>query len=149
MGVIQGGKATNIIPDSCFIQGEVRSLNRAKMDSLTSEIVSEFTRVAEAAGAKSEVRVTFQYPDFRLDKELPALRIAAGAAGKAGLKISYETSGGGSDANNFNAAGVVAVNLGIGMTQVHTTDECIRLSDLVADVRWLWEIVEQAGQSEV
>ena len=145
MGVIQGGKATNIIPDSCFIQGEVRSLNRAKMDSLTSEIVSEFTRVAEAAGAKSEVRVTFQYPEFRLDQELPALRIAAGAAGKAGLKISYETSGGGSDANNINATGRTAVNLGIGMQQVHTTDEWLRLSDLVADVRWLWEIVKQCG----
>jgi tripeptide aminopeptidase len=147
MGVIQGGKATNIIPDSCFIQGEVRSLNRVKMDSLTSEIVTEFTRVAEAAGAKSEVRVAFQYPEFRLDKDLPPLRIAAAAAGKAGLKISYETSGGGSDANNINATGRVAVNLGIGMSQVHTTDEWLRLSDLVADVRWLWEIVKQAGQS--
>jgi tripeptide aminopeptidase len=146
MGVIQGGKATNIIPDSCFIQGEVRSLNRAKMDSLTSEIVTEFTRVADAAGARSEVRITLQYPDFYLDKDLLALRIAAGAAGKAGLKVSYETSGGGSDANNINAEEMVAVNLGIGMSQVHTTDEWLLLSDLAADVRWLWEIVKQAGQ---
>ncbi len=141
MGVIQGGKATNIVPDSCFIQGEVRSLDRAKMDALTSRIVSEFTGVAEAAGAVSEVRVTFKYPEFHLDRDLPVFRIAAGAAGKLGLKVSYETSGGGSDANNINAAGRAAANLGIGMRQVHTTDEFIRLSDLVADARWLWEIV--------
>lgn len=145
MGVIQGGKATNIIPDSCFIQGEARSLDRAKLDSLTSKIVSEFTTVAEAAGAKSEVRVTFKYPEFHLDRDLPAFRIAAGAAGKLGLKVSYETSGGGSDANNLNAAGKVTVNLGIGMRQVHTTDEFLRLSDLVADASWLWEIVKQSG----
>ncbi|MGD0622817.1 MAG: M20/M25/M40 family metallo-hydrolase [Thermacetogeniaceae bacterium] len=146
MGVIQGGKATNIIPDSCFIQGEVRSLDRAKMDSLTSRIVSEFTGVAEAAGAGSEVRVIFQYPEFRLDQDLPVFRIAVGAAGKVGLKVGFETSGGGSDANIINATGRTAANLGIGMRQVHTTDEFLRLSDLVADARWLWEIVKQSGE---
>jgi tripeptide aminopeptidase len=67
------------------------------------------------------------------------------AAGKLGLKVKYETSGGGSDANNINAEGKAAVNLGIGMQQVHTTDEFLRLSDLVADTRWLWEIVKQSG----
>jgi tripeptide aminopeptidase len=140
LGVIQGGKATNIIPDSCFIQGEVRSLDRAKLDSLTSKIVSEFTRTAEAAGAVSEARVTFKYPEFHLDQDLPAFRIAARAAGKLGLRISFETTGGGSDANNINAAGKTAVNLGIGMRQVHTTEEFLNLSDLAADARWLREI---------
>jgi tripeptide aminopeptidase len=111
------------------------------MDSLTSKIGSEFTRAAEAAGAGSEVRVTFKYPEFHLDRDLPVFRIAAGAAGKLGLKVSYETSGGGSDANNINAAGRTAANLGIGMKQVHTTEEFLRLSDLVADARWLWEII--------
>lgn len=149
MGVIQGGKATNIIPDSCFIQGEVRSLNRKKMDKLTSQISSEFTRVADAAGARSEVRVTFQYPEFRLNKGLPVFKLAAMAAGKAGLKVSYETSGGGSDANIINAAGKTAANLGIGMQKVHTTDEFLHLSDLIADARWLWEIVRlNAGLSK-
>lgn len=147
MGVIQGGKATNIIPDSCFIQGEVRSLDRAKMDSLTSRIVSEFTAAAEAAGASSEVTVNFQYPEFRLDSSLPVFQLAARAAGMAGLKVGYETSGGGSDANIINAAGRTAANLGIGMRQVHTTDEYITLKDLADDARWLWEIVKLSGSS--
>jgi tripeptide aminopeptidase len=141
MGVIQGGKATNIIPDSCFIEGEVRSLDRSKMDRLTSEISVEFTRVAEASGAGSEIRVTFQYPEFRLDQDLPVFRIAALAAARAGLDVGFETSGGGSDANIFNGHGISTANLGIGMQQVHTTDEFLLLSDLVADVRWLLEIV--------
>lgn len=142
MGVIQGGKATNIVPDSCFIQGEVRSLNRDKMDALTADIIAEFTRVAEAAGTQSEVRVTFQYPEFRLDQNLPVFQIASQAAVRAGLEVGYETTGGGSDANIINAAGIPTVNLGIGIQQVHTTDEFLRLSDLTADVRWLWEIVK-------
>jgi tripeptide aminopeptidase len=145
MGLIQGGKATNIIPDSCFIQGEVRSLDRAKMDSLTSRIVSEFTAAAKEAGASSEVRVNFQYPEFRLDSSLPVFQIATRAAGMAGLEVNYETSGGGSDANIINATGRTAANLGIGMRQVHTTDEYITLKDLVSDARWLWEIVRLSG----
>ncbi len=142
MGVIQGGKATNIIPDSCFIQGEVRSLDREKMDQLTSQIVGEFTRVAEAAGAKCEIRVTFQYPEFHLDQDLPVFKVAALAAAKAGLDVGYETSGGGSDANIINDFGIPTANLGIGMQQVHTTEEFLLLSDLVADARWLLEIVK-------
>jgi tripeptide aminopeptidase len=91
------------------------------------------------------VRVNFKYPEIHLDRDLPAFRIAAGAAGKLGLKVSYETTGGGSDSNNINAAGKTAVTLGIGMRQVHTTEEYLRLSDLVADARWLWEIIKQNG----
>ena len=146
MGVIRGGKATNIIPDSCLIQGEVRSLDRAKMESLTDRIVAEFTRAAQAAGATSDVRIAYQYPEFKLSPDLPPLRRAAEAAARAGLEVKYETSGGGSDANNLNAAGLVTVNLGVGMKQVHTTTEFISLSDLVNDTRLLWEIV-QGGQS--
>ena len=38
--------------------------------------------------------------------------------------------GGGSDANNFNANGCMAVNLGTGMAKVHTTNEEITVKNL-------------------
>lgn len=145
IGVIKGGNATNIVPDSVYLQGEVRSLDRKKLDDLTSEIVTEFTRVVEAAGAQGDVRVTFQYPEFRLDPELPVVKYATQAAARSGLEVRLVTSGGGSDANNFNNAGIPTVNLGTGMSQVHTTEEYLKLHDLEAGTRWLWEILKLAG----
>lgn len=142
IGVIEGGKATNIVPDLVYIQGEVRSIDRKKMEALTAEIAAVFNRVAADSGAKSEVKVDLLYPEFRLDPELPVLKYAAAAAQNARLPVRFETSGGGSDANIFNAAGIPAANLSIGMQQVHTTEEHLDLRDLVADVRWLWEIIK-------
>ncbi|MDH7576244.1 MAG: M20/M25/M40 family metallo-hydrolase [Bacillota bacterium] len=145
IGIIKGGKATNIVPDHVYIQGEVRSIDRKKMDALTREIIATFTRVSENNGAKSEVKVELLYPEFRLDAELPLLKYAASAARNANLPVRFERSGGGSDANIFNAAGIPAANLSIGMQQVHTTEEYLNLQDLVADVRWLWEIIKAAA----
>lgn len=142
IGVIEGGKATNIVPDLVYIQGEVRSIDRKKMEALTEEIAAVFNRVAADSGAKSEVKVNLLYPEFRLDPELPLLKYAAAAAQNARLPVRFEASGGGSDANIFNAAGIPAANLSIGMQQVHTTEEHLDLRDLVADVRWLWEIIK-------
>ena len=41
-------------------------------------------------------------------------------------------SGGGADANVFNAAGVPCVNLCNGMAEIHTADEWISVADLEA-----------------
>lgn len=148
IGVIRGGKATNIVPDLVYLEGEVRSLDRKKMEALTSEIIETFTKAVEAAGAKSEVKVTFEYPEFRLDPEMSVIRYASQAAEKAGLQVRYETSGGGSDANIFNAAGIPTANLGIGMQQVHTKEEFLEVKDLTDDVRWLIELIQLTAGRE-
>ncbi len=145
IGLIDGGKATNIVPDHVYIQGEARSIDRRKLDALTEEILATFTRVAEGVGAKSDVKAELLYPEFRLDTELSVLNYAASAARNAGLPVRFETSGGGSDANIFNAAGIPAANLSIGMEQVHTAEEYLSFKDLAADVRWLWEILRAAA----
>lgn len=148
IGVIKGGKAKNIVPDLVYLEGEVRSLNRKKMEALITEIIENFTKAVEAAGAKSEVRVNFEYPEFRLDLEMPVVRYASLAAEKADLQVRHETSGGGSDANIFNASGIPTANLGIGMQQVHTREEFLELHDLIDDVRWLFELVRVVAVRE-
>ncbi|MGB9791177.1 MAG: M20/M25/M40 family metallo-hydrolase [Thermacetogeniaceae bacterium] len=148
IGVIKGGKATNIVPDLVYLEGEVRSLDRKKMESLVAEIIDKFTEAVESVGAKSEIKVSVEYPEFRLDPEMTVVKHASLAAGRAGLSVSLETSGGGSDANIFNAAGIPTANLGIGMQRVHTVEEFLELKDLIDDVRWLLEIVRSVAERE-
>lgn len=150
IGVIKGGKATNIIPDAVFIQGEARSLDRKKLDALTSEIVAEFESISKIPGARSDIRVTMEYPEYRLDPDLPVVKFASKAIARAGLKVRLETSGGGSDANIFNATpGLSVANLAVGMRQAHTTEESLELKDLVAVVRVLREMVKLNTCGEV
>ncbi len=42
-----------------------------------------------------------------------------------------KSTGGGSDANNFNEKGLTTANLSTGMSKVHTTEEFIAVADLV------------------
>ncbi|HBG22697.1 MAG TPA: peptidase M20, partial [Peptococcaceae bacterium] len=77
----------------------------------------------EIPGAKCDVRVVFEYPDYRLEPEQKIVGFAAQAIKRAGLDVRLETSGGGSDANIFNDAGLQVANLAIGMQNAHTTEE--------------------------
>ncbi len=143
IGVISGGKATNIVPDAVFLQGEARSLRRSRLEEVTREIVETFAQTAAAAGGSSEAVVEFLYPEFHLPESAPVVAVAAEAARRCGLAVRLATSGGGSDANIFNAAGIPTANLGIGMRRVHTTEE-----HLVAVAAWLWEIVCLAAEGK-
>jgi tripeptide aminopeptidase len=56
--------------------------------------------------------------------------MAAQALERAGYTPSYALSGGGADANVFNARGLRCVNLANGMMEIHTPNEHIAVSDL-------------------
>ncbi|MGI6405201.1 MAG: M20/M25/M40 family metallo-hydrolase [Syntrophaceticus sp.] len=147
IGIIEGGKATNIIPDAVYIEGETRSLDRAKLDAITEEITREFEQVKEIPGAKSEIRVEFEYPEYKLEAEQKVVEFAAEAIKRAGLDVRLETSGGGSDANIFNAAGLQVANLAVGMQNAHTTEEFMESRDLVDVTHILWEMVQMSAEA--
>ena len=54
------------------------------------------------------------------------IRLASKAAEELGFTVNVVESGGGSDASFFNAYGVPTAVLGVGMTNVHTKEECIK-----------------------
>ncbi|MGB4504451.1 MAG: M20/M25/M40 family metallo-hydrolase [Syntrophaceticus sp.] len=142
IGIIEGGKATNIVPDVVYIQGETRSLDRNKLNDITEEIIREFEQIKEIPGAGSDIRVTFEYPEYRLEPDQQVVQFAAEAIKRAGLDVRLEISGGGSDANIFNAAGMEVANLAVGMQNPHTTDEFLESQDLIDVVHILWEIIQ-------
>ena len=50
-------------------------------------------------------------------------------------------TGGGSDANVFSDQGMAAINLGIGMSRIHTTDEFITVDSLIQITRLTAELM--------
>jgi tripeptide aminopeptidase len=144
VGTIHGGTARNIVPAEVVLVCEARSRNAAKLETLTAQMKETFEREAAAWGATAHVLVTSEYRTYDLKESDPVMRIALDAARAAGLTPSLRGSGGGSDGNVFNEYGFPTTVLSCGMEKIHTHDEFCRISGMVADTRWVLEIVRAA-----
>ena len=83
IGKIQGGTASNIVPENVEMEGTIRTFDRAIRDDLIARVKRTATDIAEAAGAKAEVEITSYAPvvynDAAITKRMePTLRRAAG-----------------------------------------------------------------------
>ena len=141
IGVINGGTARNIVPAEAFIVAEARSRDNDKLATQTAHMVKVFRREAEAIGAKAEIEVEEGYRTYRLEENHPVLQIAKTAAQKCGYPFALRESGGGSDANIFNALGTPTCVLSCGMQAIHTHDEFCEVADLGKSATWVVEIV--------
>ena len=149
IGLISGGRATNIVPETVYLEGETRSLNEAKRQKQTEEIGGILKETAASFGAKACIDTETIYPGFCLSKKAPVVQLAVKAAQSLGLTPCLKKSGGGSDANIFNSRGIPTVNLGLGMQKVHTTEEFIRVADLVTSARYMVEIIKKTAEGNL
>ncbi|OPY59025.1 MAG: Carboxypeptidase G2 precursor [Pelotomaculum sp. PtaU1.Bin035] len=149
IGIISGGKAINIVPDSVTVQGEARSLSTEKRVRQTGQMRRAIEETAEKYGARADIVIETIYPEFNLQEGTPPVRIAVKAAHNLGLEPRLENTGGGSDANIFNSKGISTAVIGIGMKKVHTIDEYITVADLVKNAHYLFEIIKVAQQEKI
>lgn len=159
VGLIHGGKATNIVPEEVMLDGEVRSHNPRRLGEIRDQILGTFHRVAEthrlppeAKGDRRvqlpaiQVEVTDDYPLMSVPAGHPLITLAGEAASAVGRTLRMERTGGGSDANIFNGKGLATVILGIGMQKVHSTEEFIELDDMVTTAELVLAIVKRWGE---
>ena len=147
LGLIQGGTARNAIPSQVVIEGEARSRDAVRLAAQVEHLREQLETGARAVGASVEVTVEHDYLPYRVDPDAPVARMAAAAARRAGLEPTFQSTGGGSDANNFNAAGLPMVVLGIGSSGAHTVNERVATSELEALARYVIALVEEASAS--
>lgn len=141
IGVIQGGDATNIVPDEVTMRGEARSRDDSKLAAQTAAMAAAFEEAAGRSGARVEFKIKRSYTTYKLDDDHPVVAAAVAAAERLGLRPIIKASGGGSDANIYAEHGIRCAILSTGMTNVHTAQEHIAISDMVAAARLLQEIV--------
>ena len=132
IGIIHGGIATNIIPDRVDLKGEARSRSEEKLSSQTKDMVSAIHAAALNHGGTVDIDVQRAYTGYTLTENDEVVRLIMDGMRSVGLQPILIPSGGGSDANIFNAAGMQVVNICTGMDRVHTTQERISLSDMVS-----------------
>jgi len=130
IGVINGGKATNIVPDEVSIEGEARSLSNSKLDKVTGNIVDIMKEEIEKTGCRFEYEIIPEYKAYNIPQEHELIREIKEIGNKMNINIRTGSTGGGSDTNIHSENGINAVNMSTGMMNVHTTSEHIHIEDL-------------------
>ena len=148
IGIISGGKATNIIPDEVTLEGEVRSRNEEKLEKYTKKLKQIVEDTAQEFKTKAEVKINREYYCYNLSTDDRVVKIAMKAAKDMGLEPLLHPSGGGSDANVFNKKGFPSVDLAIGMEKVHTVDEYILVKNLKNTVEYVLSIINTVASGE-
>ncbi len=148
IGIISGGKATNIIPDEVILEGEVRSRYEEKLEKYTKILKQIVEDTAQEFKAKAEVIINREFYCYNLSTDDRVVKIAMKAAKDMGLEPQLHPSGGGSDANVFNKKGFPAVDLAIGMEKVHTVDEYILVKNLKNTVEYVLSIINTVVSGE-
>lgn len=130
VGMINGGGATNVVPDRVAFAIETRSQNKTKLDFLTAQTCQLIDEEATRGGGRAEIHAKRDYEPYGLAVDAPQVTLARRAMQAIGLAPHCKPTGGGSDANFFNSYGVPTAVLGTGMSKVHTVEECILEKDL-------------------
>jgi tripeptide aminopeptidase len=147
VGRIQGGTARNVIPEWCTFAAEARSQDERKLADLVREMVDAVTFAATLEECEVETQVSGLSPGYRFRRDDLPVRLAAAALERVGREPSYILSGGGADANVFNARGLECLNLANGMTDIHTPEERIAVADLHEMVEVTLALVDAAGDA--
>lgn len=129
VGVMSGGIAGNIVPDKASVDLEVRSHDSGKLEHYSSMIEKSFNDQAGFFGAEVTIEKLRAYEGYSIDPSSILIKRIEKASESCGIITSLLTSGGGSDANIFNAHGFSAVNLSVGYEDVHTVSESLLLSE--------------------
>ncbi|HEU5263124.1 MAG TPA: M20/M25/M40 family metallo-hydrolase [Gaiellaceae bacterium] len=144
VGVVTGGTARNVVPEWCSFTAEVRSHDERKAVELVREMLESAAFAASLAECEVESEVRPSFPGYRFRERDAPVRLAATALERAGFTPRYALSGGGADANVFNARGLECVNLANAMMEIHTPDEHIAVADLESMVDVTLALVEAA-----
>ena len=142
LGTISGGSATNIVAEQAEIVAEARSLVNEKLDAQSGHIRECFEQAAREFGATVDVNIDRSYAAFQLTKDTPVVKQCLEAMQRLGVEPKLLSTGGGSDCNVFNARGLTAVDLAIGMTDVHSKEESIKISDMETVACLIESIIE-------
>ena len=145
LGHIQGGGPTNIVPDQVKVTGEVRSQSQERLEQHLEHLRQCCVQAVATHGGDFDFEYKLSYPALDISVDTPLVQRVLAACKALNLPAKLKSTGGGSDANIFFAQGLSCINLGIGMSKVHTTEEFISLDNLEK----LAHLTAQLMQSEV
>ena len=130
VGVIEGGKATNIVPDLCTIKGEIRSFDDAMSDVKFAEVKKICEDAAAEFGATVEFETSKSIHAFSVADDNPVITRFKACCSELGLKGECAPTFGGSDNNVLAQHGIDGIVVSTGMNNCHSVEEFTTVDQL-------------------
>jgi tripeptide aminopeptidase len=150
IGVIEGGAAVNIVPNTVLLRAEARSHSPEKLEGQTRHMIQCLEEAAarhtlELDGARFAARVESKverdYERMAVSEDAPIVQLVYAAGKNLNVNVKTQATGGGCDANVFNQKGLEVANLGTGMRDIHTVHEWLDFKDLYLSGEMVLEIL--------
>lgn len=128
VGSIEGGGAsTNVVAEHCVLRAETRSLSAERAEEQLAEMIDRCHDAANNPTASCDLDVTVvkHFDGYRHKSGAPQVAAIEAALSECGLTPTRIETGGGSDANVFEAAGFPCTNVANGTERNHQSDESV------------------------
>lgn len=145
IGLIEGGTSGNIVPGSCRVSGEARSVDPEKVVEAIMAMSDSMIWAASEHGCEVDIRTEQVFTGYRIDDDSVALKVAEAALASRGHEPRRVATGGGSDANVFNASGIDAILLANGTYENHTHQEWVPRENLIEMLEVCEAAIEEAA----
>jgi tripeptide aminopeptidase len=145
---IEGGRPhTNVVPDRCRFWAEARSLDDARAEQAIAEMVDHIHDAANDPSCDVDVDVDVErlFRGYRHADDAPQVRAAEAALASCGYATRRITTGGGSDANAFEAAGLPCTNLANGTERNHEPTERVSVAALEGMLDVTFALLEECA----
>lgn len=140
VGIIEGGMIRNGVPGKASFKAECRSLKHEKAQKLAEEMKEIIEREAESTGAKADVHVNNLCEAVDIPEDSWTVKTSKRALAKAGVDAETTFITGFTDASIYNNKGIETAVVGIGAQLEHSTDEHIKVEDMIKAKEMILEI---------
>ncbi|KZX15680.1 M20/M25/M40 family metallo-hydrolase [Methanobrevibacter filiformis] len=130
IGLIQGGLAPNIVPDSCEIKGEIRSHTHSKAIDLVNETIDVFSKTAKKYGATLISKDKIHIKAYETPLNHSVVKRFQNVCAELNISPALHSTLGGSDNNNIEEHGINGLVLATAMNNTHSCEEYSSVSEL-------------------
>jgi len=146
VGTINGGIATNIVPEIVIFSGEVRSHKEEILRNYITNLKEIIKRTCAKYKVKYELKIINEYKKMDVSEKSILVENFKNSIKGISKNIKLEKTMGGSDANLFNAKGIEAVNIAIEFIDIHSTNEKYKLSSLIKLKNLIKNLIKNWGE---
>lgn len=144
IGTIQGGEAVNIVPEHCYVKGEVRGFDHEAALLHLDSIRQVFEEEALAGGALLHWEQAVNCHAYLTDKNgKTALRYKE-ACEKEGITAQFIETFGGSDYNTLAEQGFEGLVIANAMYDIHSTKEYTLVDELYKSTKIVENIMSSS-----
>lgn len=142
IGTFHAEGPNNIVPKTVRLAAEVRSLDPQKLQRQCHQIIESLQNACRKYQADLQYTTETSYDSYRIPEDDPLILLLRDCCADLGFPVSVCPTGGGSDANIFNANGIRSVVIGTGMEKIHGVSEYITVENLENTAKLALELMK-------